>query len=267
MSISLITYDGGQLSARDHALESQAATGAGGIIYGCAAAASGNQAIRIADGVGVLLGRLFHVTAQTLDVALPSANYVGQVYVTIDLSNTEAPISLNVRTGATLDDLVSDDDFNWSNGIGYLPITNFTVNSSGVANVEDINRFSAGSSGGGSTPTPTGDFTVVEQTWKGLNVSFSIYKNAYVFVVVHGTTNVAITTKNAWVTVKDMSQYFHNPRNVEGYAVINSLQRCRYRIGTDNVFKIGYGINVAGGGAENIAKGYYVSFNFVFPLQ
>ena len=180
MSISLITYDGGQLSARDHALESQAATGAGGVIYGCAAAASGNQAIRIADGVGVLLGRLFHIEAQTLDVTLPSANYVGQVYVTIDLSNTEAPISLNVRTGATLDDLVSDDDFNWSNGIGYLPIANFTVNSSGVANIEDINRFSA-SSGGGSTPVPTGDFTVVEQSWKGLSISYSIYKNAWEF--------------------------------------------------------------------------------------
>lgn len=267
MSISLITYDGGQLSAQDHALMAQAATGAGGIIYGCEARASGAQAVMIADGVGILLGRLFHVTAQTLDVTLPSGNYAGQIYVTIDLSNTESPISLNVRTGATLDDLVSDDDFNWANGVGYLPIANFTVSSSGVANIEDINRFSAGSSGGGSTPVPTGDFTVVEQSWKGLNVSFSIYKNAYVFVVVHGTANAAINTKGAWVTIKDMSQYFSNPRNVEGYPVINSLQRCRYRIGTDNVFKIGYGYNVAGGGAENIASGYYVSFNFVFPLQ
>ena len=267
MAISLITYDGGQLSAQDHALMAQAATGAGGIIYGCEATASGNQAIRIADGVGILLGRLFHITAETLDVTIPSADYAGQIYVTIDLSNTESPISLNVRTGATLDALVSDNDFNWANGIGYLPVANFTVSSSGVANIEDINRFSAGSSGGGSTPVPTGDFTVVEQSWKGLNVSFSIYKNAYVFVVVHGTANAAINTKSSWVTIKDMSQYFSNPRNVEGYAVINSLQRCRYRIGTDNVFKIGYGINVAGGGAENIASGYYVSFNFVFPLQ
>ena len=266
MSISLITYDGGQLSAQDHALFGQAATGAGGVIYGCAATASGNQAIRIADGVGVLLGRLFHVTAQTLDVTLPSGNYAGQIYVTIDLSNTESPISLNVRTGATLDDLVSDDDFNWANGIGYLPIANFTVSSSGVANIEDINRFTTGS-GGGSTPTPTGDFQVVEQTWKGLNISYSIYKNAYVFVVVRGTANTQINTKNAWVTIKDLSQYISNPRPVEEYKIINQIQRIRYRIGTDNVFKIGYGYNVAGGGAENIASGYYVSFNFVFPLQ
>lgn len=266
MAISLITYDGGQLSAQDHALMAQAATGAGGIIYGCAATASGSQAVSIADGVGILLGRLFYITAQTLDVTLPSASYIGQVYVTIDLSNTEAPISLSVRTGATLEDLVSDDDFNWSNGIGYLPIAAFTVDANGVANIEDINRITAGS-GGGSAPVPTGDFTVVSQTWKGLSVSFSIYKNAYVFVVVHGTTTEAINTKSAWVTIKNMAQYFSNPRNVEGYAVINSLQRCRYRIGTDNIFKIGYGINVAGGGAENIAKGYYVSFNFVFPLQ
>ena len=264
--IRLITNDGVQLSAQDHAMMVQAATGAGGIIYGCGASASGSQAIRISDGVGILLGRLFYITAQTMDVPITSAAYVGEVYVAIDLSNTESPISLNVRTGATLEELASDADFNWSNGIGYLTLATFTVDGNGVANLTDINRFNSGKSGG-STPVVSGDFQVVEQSWKGLNVSFSIYKNAYVFVVVHGTANVAINTKSAWVTVKDMSQYFKNPRNVEGYAVINSVQRCRYRIGTDNVFKIGYGINVAGGGAENIAKSYYVSFNFVFPLK
>ena len=85
--------------------------------------------------------------------------------------------------------------------------------------------------------------------------------------MVRGTANTQINTKNAWVTVKDLSQYISNPRPVEEYKIINQIQRIRYRIGTDNVFKIGYGYNVAGGGAENIANGYYVSFNFVFPLQ
>lgn len=266
MAISLITADGGQLSAQDHALLGQAATGTGGIIYGCAATASGSQAITIADGIGVLLGRLFRITSQTLDVTLPSSDYEGEVYVAIDLANTDSPISLNVRTAAELEDLTSDDDFNWANGVAYLPIATFTAGSGGISDVEDINRFSGSSSGSGGAVV-AGDFTVFTKTWKGLSISFSIYKSAFVFVVVHGTTNASIATKSAWVTVQDMSSYFQMPRDVEGYAVINSIQRCRYRLGTDNIFKIGYGINVAGGGAENIASGYYVSFNFVFPLM
>lgn len=262
MSISLITYDGGQLSAQDHALMAQAATGAGGVIYGCAATASGNQAIRIADGVGILLGRLFHITAQTLDVTLPSANYIGQVYVTIDLSNTEAPISLSVRTGATLEDLVSDEDFNWANGIGYLPIASFTVSSSGVANIEDINRIGSASSGGGGGAVSGNTY---HTTWYGCDVDVAV-NGKTVCVNCYGNTNAAVTIKNTWLTVANLSSLFQCPRMVEGYAIINTLQSIRYQVDENSVLRFGHVRNVAGGGVENLAKGYAVKFVFSFSI-
>lgn len=260
MAISLITYDGGQLSAQDHALMAQAATGAGGIIYGCAATASGLQAVRIANGVGILLGRLFHITTQTLDVTLPTANYIGQVYVKIDLSNTEAPISLNVRTGATLEDLVSDADFNWANGIGYLPIAKFTVNSSGVANIENINRI-----GSSEQEEETISGNTFHTTWYGCDVDVAV-NGKTVCVNCYGNTNAAVTIKNVWLTVANLRPLFQCPRMVEGYAIINTQQSMRYQVDENSVLRFGHVRNVAGGGTENLAKSYAVKFCFSFSI-
>lgn len=259
MAISLVTYDGAELSARDHAMLGQAAVGVGGIIYGCAAAASGLSAVSIADGIGVLYGRIFHITAQTLDVTLPSAAHKGEVYVTIDLSNTETPITLNVRTAASLTPMESDEDFNWADGIAYLPIATFDASSSGVANVVSVNRI-----GETEQEEETGGNTF-HKTWYGIDVDVAV-NGKTVCVNFFGNTNQAVTTKNVWLDVADLSSLFTNPRTVEGYAGINSIQLIRYQVTQAGMLRVGYVRNMAGGGAENLAKNYAVKFTFAFSI-
>lgn len=259
MAISLVTYDGAELSARDHAMLGQAAVGVGGIIYGCAAAASGLSAVSIADGIGVLYGRIFHITAQTLDVTLPSAAHKGEVYVAIDLSNTETPISLDVRTAASLLPMESDEDFNWADGLAYLPIATFDVSPSGVTNVLSVNRIGEAEQEEGASGN------TLHTTWYGVDVDVAV-NGRTVCVNFYGNVNQSVTTKGVWVNVADLSGLFTNPRTVEGYSGMNSTQVIRYQVTKAGTLRVGYVRSMAGGGAENLAKNYAVKFTFAFSI-
>lgn len=135
-NIRLITYAEQTVTPMNDAILQDVSVGKDGILHGVEVTVSGN-AIAVSSGYGVIRGRLFEISSTTIPVTLSSSGTsAGRLYVKLDLSNTDEPITLltAVATG-TLPELEKDYDANYTNGVYELELATFSVGSSSITNL------------------------------------------------------------------------------------------------------------------------------------
>ena len=126
-----------------------------------------------------------------------------------------------------------------------------------------------GESGGESEGESSEDALrwVISGTKNGLKFKIAAYKKTkLVYVQIDGTTSSKISCKNSWYTL-DYEPGIKPLMDLSGYAIINTLQMARWCWTSDGYLKIGYAKSVAGGGTQDIEKGYVVHINFMFAAD
>ena len=126
-----------------------------------------------------------------------------------------------------------------------------------------------GESGGESEGESSEDALrwVISGTKNGLKFKIAAYKKTkLVYVQIDGTTSSKISCKNSWYTL-DYEPGIKPLMDLSGYAIINTLQMTRWCWTSDGYLKIGYAKSVAGGGTQDIEKGYVVHINFMFAAD
>ena len=109
--ITLYQIDGGLVPPiADARLYEFLSGGAIGIVEGSEVTSIGGTQLSIADGWGVVLGRVFSIESETISVTTPASGTVdGRLIVQIDIANEETPISLITQAETPLPDLVQED--------------------------------------------------------------------------------------------------------------------------------------------------------------
>ena len=134
-NINMLTYANQTILPVHDALINELAAGESGIIYGVSVTAEENT-LHIGAGYGVICGRLFEIYESDMTVALSSGSSLqGRVYVHMDLSNTEEPISIMTETGSTLSNLQTDTNVNVTNGVYEIELATFTVSATAITNL------------------------------------------------------------------------------------------------------------------------------------
>lgn len=135
MAITLLTWDTGEIIPMMDAIIQDVGVGESGILYGCTVSAIGN-ALNVSAGYGLIKGRLFQVESTDISVTLaPDSNLVGRLYIKLDLSNSETPISIEVATGNELYTLTQEDDANYTDGTYEISLATFTVSTSEITDI------------------------------------------------------------------------------------------------------------------------------------
>jgi hypothetical protein len=98
-----------------------------GIFEGCEVTHLGANQLQIASGRGIIKGRIFVVTQETINATVSdSGTKLGRLIIRVDVSNVETPISFVTQIGATLPDLVQE-DINRDGTVFELPIVTYTA--------------------------------------------------------------------------------------------------------------------------------------------
>lgn len=135
MAINLITWAGQTVTPKDDAIIQDACAGRSGILYGCGVTASGNT-LTVASGYGVIKGRLFEVTNDSLNISLPSSGTLkGVLYIRLDLANSSEPIEIAAQTGSTAYQVQQDANANFNSGVYEMELAKFDVSRSGISNL------------------------------------------------------------------------------------------------------------------------------------
>ena len=137
--IRLITWSGQNVKPVNDANVYEAALGVGGVKYGCIVTASGANTLSISAGNGVLCGRAFEIFDCTKQVQLSgSGTLQGRVFIHLDLSNTEEPISIQTQTGNSITPPIQQENINVTNGIYEINLATFNVSPSAISNVVNV---------------------------------------------------------------------------------------------------------------------------------
>lgn len=135
MAINLITWANQTVTPKDDAIVQDACAGRSGILYGCGVTASGNT-LTVASGYGIIKGRLFEVTSDTLSITLPSSGTLkGVLYLKLDLSNSAEPLRFIAVANSTQYQVQQDANVNFDSGVFELEMATFDVSSSGISNL------------------------------------------------------------------------------------------------------------------------------------
>ena len=135
MAINLITWANQTVTPKDDAIVQDACAGRSGILYGCGVTASGNT-LTVASGYGIIKGRLFEVTSDTLSITLPSSGTLkGVLYIRLDLANSSEPIEITAMTGSTEHQMEQDANANFDSGVYEMELAKFDVTRSGISNL------------------------------------------------------------------------------------------------------------------------------------
>lgn len=260
-----------------------------GIIQGCALTHLGSNQVSIATGTGIIKGRDFTVTAETLLVQLASAGTMpGRIYIRYNLSDTVTPARILSVCASSLPALIQDSNFNIANGIWeeelatysatttaisgltttiYTitnPLINFikninTVTEAGyAADARQLNPNIPGSLAtrvNGTTvytnPSPTATFTAKTVTLSQSAANFT--KAEVIFKVNNGVEEYSTTGVLDIVLIKALRAPFfiENSRSV-------SIS------GTSAVFGSGYTYDTYSNGTGTQADGYCVPYKIIF---
>ena len=136
MAINLVTYAAQTVTPQDDALIYETALLGNGLIYGAEVTIKSANVLHVAAGHGALCGRKFTIEATDIPVALTSSGTLnGRVYVHMDLSDTDEPISFMVETASTLTDPIQNSNVNINNSVYEINLATFTV---GTASISDL---------------------------------------------------------------------------------------------------------------------------------
>lgn len=139
-NISLITFAGSTVAPQDDAIVYESVLGTGGVYYGCQTTLATSNTLHISAGHGVICGRKFTIYESDISVQLASTStsLLGRLYIHLDLSNTEEPITLLTETGGTLTPPVTDQWVNIINGVYEINLATFSVNTSTISNLVNV---------------------------------------------------------------------------------------------------------------------------------
>jgi len=139
MGISLVTFAGSTVTPQDDALIYETALTGSGLIYGGAVTIKNANTLHVATAHGALCGRKFTIEETDIAVSLtPSGSLDGRLYIHMDLSDTDEPISLLVETAETLTPVIQDSDVNIVNGVYEINLATFTVDTSTLDNLVNV---------------------------------------------------------------------------------------------------------------------------------
>ena len=128
MAINLKQYTGSTITPTDDALLYDfIMSEQSGIFEGCEVTHLGANQLQISDGRGLIRGRVFTVSQQTILANVsPSGSVKGRLIVKVDLGNGEAPISLVTQAASVLPELTQQ-DINRDGTVFELPLATYDV--------------------------------------------------------------------------------------------------------------------------------------------
>ncbi len=143
--ITLKQFDGSIVTPKDDAIIFDSFSGETGLLEGCELVHTGAGQIRIGAGRGIIKGRQFVVQEHTICVTLSDDNDMqGRIYISMDLSDTAAPVKILHVTAAELPELEQDENCNNNNGVYEIELGTYTASKLTIISLEKtINRISS----------------------------------------------------------------------------------------------------------------------------
>lgn len=139
MAINLVTYAAKTVTPQDDALIYENALIGSGMIYGGEVTIGSANVLHVAAGHGALCGRKFTIEATDIPISLtPSGSLLGRVYIHMDLSDTDEPISFQVETASSLTPVIQQTDVNINNGVYEINLATFDVDTATISNLVNV---------------------------------------------------------------------------------------------------------------------------------
>ena len=139
MGINLVTFAASTVTPQDDALIYETALLSSGLIYGGTVTIKSANVLRVAAGHGALCGRKFTIEAMDVPISLTaSGTDLGRIYIHMDLSDTDEPISIQVETGQSLTPVQQDANVNITNGVYEINLATFDVDTSTISNLVNV---------------------------------------------------------------------------------------------------------------------------------
>ena len=130
----------GTVTPQDDALIYQNAIPMNGIFSGATITLSEANVLHVAAGFGIIGGRFFEINESDITAELSSSGtLLGRLYIHLELTNADVPISINVAAGASLPALVGDPDLNINDGAFDLELATFNVSEITISDI--VNTF------------------------------------------------------------------------------------------------------------------------------
>lgn len=142
MGIKLVTFAAQTVTPQDDALIYETALQESGMIYGGTVTIKNANVLHVAAGHGALCGRKFTIEETDVAVGLtPSGSLLGRIYIHMDLSDTDEPISFQTETANSLTPVIQQNDVNINNGVYEINLATFDVDTSTISNLVNVAPF------------------------------------------------------------------------------------------------------------------------------
>lgn len=142
MGINLVTFYNSTVTPQDDALIYENALPGSGMIYGGNVTIKNANTLHVTAGHGVLCGRKFTIEETDVPVQLTSSGTLnGRLYIHMDLSNVDEPITLEVERASTLTPPVQQSNVNITDGIYEIDLATFQISTSTISNLVYVAPF------------------------------------------------------------------------------------------------------------------------------
>lgn len=142
MGINLVTFYNSTVTPQDDALIYENALPGSGMIYGGNCTIKNANTIHVTAGHGALCGRKFTIEETDVPVILTSSGTLnGRLYIHMDLSDTENPISLEVERANVLTPVIQQSNVNINDGVYEINLATFTISTSTISNLVYVAPF------------------------------------------------------------------------------------------------------------------------------
>ncbi|MBO7732633.1 MAG: hypothetical protein J6S67_08780 [Methanobrevibacter sp.] len=142
MGINLVTFYNSTVTPQDDALIYENALPGSGMIYGGNVTIKNANTLHVTAGHGALCGRKFTIEETDVPVQLTSSGTLnGRLYIHMDLSNVDEPITLEVERASTLTPPVQQSNVNITDGIYEIDLATFQISTSTISNLDYVAPF------------------------------------------------------------------------------------------------------------------------------
>lgn len=142
MGINLVTFYESTVTPQDDALIYENALPGSGMIYGGNVTIKNANTLHVTAGHGALCGRKFTIEETDVPVQLTSSGTLnGRLYIHMDLSNVDEPITLEVERASTLTPPVQQSNVNITDGIFEINLATFQISTSTISNLVYVAPF------------------------------------------------------------------------------------------------------------------------------
>ena len=142
MGINLVTFYNSTVTPQDDALIYENALPGSGMIYGGKVTIKNANTLHVTAGHGALCGRKFTIEETDVPVQLTSSGTLnGRLYIHMDLSNVDEPITLEVERASTLTPPVQQSNVNITDGIYEIDLATFQISTSTISNLVYVAPF------------------------------------------------------------------------------------------------------------------------------